>query len=362
MPMVIGMFGKENIEYISSYNQGTFNDSAEQVYYHKRLNSKIYIFNHINGFLNKPDEFFNSFDTKIIFLDNLGNESLLILETEKFNKIKNAKKAFIWHYAEVFEERFLEKIKEYKYDYILSASGRPELENNPNFHLDRLFSFKYFRFYIGFYYLEELMSKIEIPKYNRNLPKIFSYVRHRNDNAWRSKFLEEIPYLKEILKPKNSANDGYDLLFPKLKHFEAINDYVYCNFNLIFETIDYHNNRECFITEKTYKGLFYGKPFFLITSVESINYLKNYGFYIANFDFIDSIHSPRDVMESVKNFTNWIKTASEDEIEIRYNEMLEKSISNRNLLMNYLDDCSLYENIFKKMLNGEININNKNII
>ena len=153
-----------------------------------------------------------------------------------------------------------------------------------------------------------------------------------------------------------------DLLFPKLKHFEAINDYVYCNFNLIFETIDYHNNRECFITEKTYKGLFYGKPFFLITSVESINYLKNYGFYIANFDFIDSIHSPRDVMESVKNFTNWIKTASEDEIEIRYNQMLEKSINNRNLLMNYLDDYSLYENIFKKMLNGEININNKNII
>ena len=43
--------------------------------------------------------------------------------------------------------------------------------------------------------------------------------------------------LDEFLKKKDSANDGYDLLYPKYKHFEAINDYIYCTFNIIFETI-----------------------------------------------------------------------------------------------------------------------------
>ena len=51
---------------------------------------------------------------------------------------------------------------------------------------------------------------------------------------------------------KNSANDAYDLLYPKYKHFEAINDYVYCNFNLIFETLYYFNNTETFINTGNY--------------------------------------------------------------------------------------------------------------
>ena len=361
MPITIGMFGKENLEYISTYNQRDFDNSQEQIFYHKKLNAKIYIFSHINGFLNKPDEFYNSFDKKIIFLDNLYHEGLSILETKKFNKINNAKKGFIWHYAEVFEDRFIEKLKECNYDYILTASGRPELENNPNFHLDRLFSFRYFRFYIGFYYLESLISKIDTPKYNKNIPKLFSYIRQRNDNAWRSKFLELVPEISNLLESKNSANDAYDLLFPKLKHFEAINDYLYCNFNLIFETLDYNNDTESFITEKTYKGLFYGKPFFLITSVKSINHLKKCGFYIGNFEFLRNIQTPQDVVKSIKLFSNWINSATEEEIEIKYNQMLEKSLNNRNVLMNYLNDYSVYENVFEKMLNGET-INDKNVI
>lgn len=361
IPITIGMFGKENLEYISTYNQRDFDNSKEQIFYHKKLNTKIYIFNHINDFLNKPDEFYNSFDKKIIFLDNLFHKGLSILQNKKFDKINNVKKGFIWHYAEVFEDEFIEKLKEYKYDYILSASERPELENNPNFYLDRLFSFRYFRFYIGFSYLESLISKIDTPKYNKNIPKLFSYIRQRNDNAWRSKFLELVPEISNLLESKNSANDAYDLLFPKLKHFEAINDYLYCNFNLIFETLDYNNNTECFITEKTYKGLFYGKPFFLITSFKSINHLKKCGFYIANFEFLPNIQTPQDVVRSIKLFSNWINSASEEEIEIRYNEMLEKSLNNRSVLMNYLNDYSVYENTFQKMLNGEI-INDKNVI
>ena len=65
--------------------------------------------------------------------------------------------------------------------------------------------------------------------------------------------------------------DAYDLLYPKYKHFEAINDYLYCNYNLIFETLDYRNNSERFITEKTYKGLFFGKPIILAACSNKLN-------------------------------------------------------------------------------------------
>ncbi len=154
-----------------------------------------------------------------------------------------------------------------------------------------------------------------------------------------------------MLEPKDSANDAYDLLYPKYKHFEAINDYLYCNYNLIFETLDYTNNSERFITEKTYKGLFFGKPMLLVACYETLNELKNKGFYLLNFDFVERINTTQDVELSITLFTEWLDSASDDEIEERYNKSLEKSIQNRHKLMEYLNDYSEMENIFTKLLN-----------
>jgi len=50
-------------------------------------------------------------------------------------------------------------------------------------------------------------------------------------------------------------------------------------------------------------------------------------------------------------FNNWIESVSNDEIEIIYNNWLEKSKKNKELLFNYLNDYSQSENIFKKLLN-----------
>jgi hypothetical protein len=72
----------------------------------------------------------------------------------------NIKKAFIWHYGEVFEPRFISRIKEIDYDLILSGSKRPGLQLEPNFYFDLLFPLRYFRYYIGYYYLEELINNI----------------------------------------------------------------------------------------------------------------------------------------------------------------------------------------------------------
>lgn len=348
---MLGMFGKNNVEYLSEFNARAFDNSREQIYYHKRLNAKIYFFNHPSDFLNKPDTFFKNFNKCTIFVEDLESrlleDRLIWLNT----MWPNIKKVFIWHYGEVFEPRFIKRIKEIQYDLIISGSKRPGLQNESNFYFDLLFPFRYFRYYIGYSYLEELVNNIPLAKYDKSKAKLFSYVRAHGTGNWRTDVLNENPKISKMLNPKDSANDAYDLLYPKYKHFEAINDYLYCNYNLVFETLNYANDTERFITEKTYKGLFFGKPIFLIAPYETLNELKEMGFYLLNFDFMESINSRWDVKQCISLFTDWLDSASDDEIEERYNQSLEKSIQNRHKLMEYLNDYSEMENIFNKLLN-----------
>jgi hypothetical protein len=351
IPIVLGMFGKDNLEYISKFDAHTFDNTNTQIYYHPKLNSKIYFYREFSDFLNESDDFFNKFKNCLFFIENLNNRHNKTA-IDRVNRIQHSKKVFIWHYAEVFEYGFIEKIKSIGYDFILSGSKRPEIENDTNFELDLLLPFRYFRYYIGYYYLEELISNIPIPKYDSNKSKIFSYIRANRDSSWRNGFIDNITGLSSLLHPKNSANDAYDLLYPKYKHFEAINDYLYCNFNLLFETIDYRNNIEYFITEKTFKGLFFGKPIILVASYPILNFLKEKGFYIGNFEFMTEINSIEDLTKSIQNFTNWINTASDIEIETKYNKMLELSINNRKVLFDYLNDYTQSETIFQKLLNN----------
>jgi hypothetical protein len=350
LPIVLGMFGKENIEYLSQFDAREYNDSKIQIYYHKKLNSKIYLYRHLNHFLQEPDDFFKKFKNCIIFQND--KDSRLLEDRVNWLKIlnPNIKKVFSWHYGEVFENSSIKRIKEIEYDLILSGSKRPVLDSEPNFYFDLLFSFRYFRYYIGYYYLEELVNNIPLPKYDKSKSKLFSYVRAHKTGGWRTELLNANPKILKMLNPKDSANDAYDLEYPKYKHFEAINDYLYCNYNLIFETIDYSNNAERFITEKTFKGLFFGKPIILAACYETLNELKDLGFYLLNFDFVESINTSYDVEKSIILFSQWLNDASEDEIEKRYNQSLEKSIENRYKLMRHLNDYSEMENIFKNLL------------
>ncbi len=351
IPIVLGMFGKENLEYLSEFDAKQFDRSNKQKYYHKKLNTKIYFYNHPNDFLKESNDFFKKFYKCIIFVEDLGSR---LLDDRLFQlnaHWPNIKKAFIWHYGEVFENGFINRVREIEYDLIISGSKRPLLDKESNFYFDLLFPFRYFRYYIGYYYLEELVNNIPLPKYDKSKPKLFSYVRAYGASGWRNDILNSNPKIGKMLKPKDSANDAYDLLYPKYKHFEAINDYLYCNYNLIFETLNYTNNPERFITEKTYKGLFFGKPIMLVACYETLNELKQRGFYLLNFDFVENITTSQDVERSINLFADWLDTASEDEIEERYNKSLEKSIQNRHRLMEYLNDYSEMENIFTKLLN-----------
>lgn len=353
LPIVLGMLGKENLEYLSKFDAGAFNMSKTQIYHHKGLNSKIYLYHHLKNFLDEPKEFFKKFQNCII-VDGAGfHFESRLLEDKIFDlniSWPNVKRVLFWPYGEVFEIGFINRIKQIEYDLIFSASKRPELQTDPNFQFDLLFSFRYFRYYIGYYYLEDLVNNMPLPKYDKSKPKLFSYSRTHGEYNWRNKILDWVGKSGKLLEPKDSANDAYDLAFPKYKHFEAINDYLYCNYNLILETIDYSNNHERFITEKTYKGLFFGKPILLATCYETLNELKDLGFYLLNFDFVENINTIYDVEKSIVLFSEWLAGASDDEIEEKYNQSLEKSIQNRHKLMSYLNDYSEMEKIFNKLL------------
>lgn len=347
IPILLGMFGKDNLEYESKFDPSDFDNSQKQIYYHKKLDLKIILYKNEIDYLNESDDFLNSFN-KLIFISGNTSTNRLV---ERTKKIKNSKTLFLWHFGEVFHKNFLDLIDKANYDFIYSGSNRIELEDRNNYQLDLQLPFRYFRYYIGYYWLEGLLQNLKLPKYNSKIPKIFSYIRAYGPSSWRNEFINNVKGLEEFLQKKDSANDGYDLLYPKYKHFEAINDYIYCNFNIIFETINHYNSTEVFLTEKTFKGLFFGKPFLLIAPYNVLNFLKDNGYYILNFEFKETIENSYDVITSVQNFVDWLKNSDEKDIEKKYNEILEKSTNNRKVLFEYLNDYSQSEKIFTNLLN-----------
>jgi len=347
IPIFLGMFNRNELEYQSKFDQSDFDSNPKQVYYHRGLDTKIIFFKDENYYLSISNDFFNSFE-KVIFVHSNTERNNLIKKT---NLLKNSKVVFLWHFGEVFDKNFISKVVDDKNDLIYSGSKRPELETYENFYLDLQLPFRYFRYYIGYYWLEEFINNIIIPKYNPNLPKLFSYVRAHGASSWRNEFMNNIHGISELLIKKDSAADAYDLLFPKYKHFETINDYLYCNFNLIFETINFANKDEFFLTEKTFKGLFFGKPFLLVAPYPILNYLKDNGYYILNFEFKEKIENTKDVNTSIQNAVDWLKNTNDSEIESNYNRFLENSKNNRKILFDYLTDYSKSEKIFKKLLN-----------
>ena len=76
------------------------------------------------------------------------------------------------------------------------------------------------------------------------------------------------------------------------------------------------------------------------------------GFYLINFEFGEKFETAKDLDNNFECFKNWIDSVSDDDIEKIYNNWLEKSKKNKELLFNYLNDYSQSETIFQKLLNN----------
>jgi len=235
-------------------------------------------------------------------------------------------------YGEVFSKTLFEKCKEANLDLILTGSNQKGINEIAIF--DPKLSFKFFYYYIGYFYLTELVGNLTNKLYDKTQLPIFTYSKASNTSSWRKEILDKL-HLKYPNKIQNgsSINDSYDLEFTKYKHFETINDYNYRNYSLIFETINNGNNEEYFITEKTFKGIFFGNPFYLIAPTDLIKEVSK-DFYLLNSEF-----------ENVDDFVGC------NNLEERFEEFQKKSEVNHCKLLEYIKDYKHTEH-FKKLLYG----------
>ncbi len=321
-----GLFGKENLEYKSIFNHRDYESSLYTKYYFKKLNADI-IFLSPDGKLD--DVSINDYHNKIIVISetDIYNGKYIYYR----NKYPNCKLVFLWMYGEVMSKPLFENCKKANLDLFLCASNQVGIEDVAIF--DPKLSFKFFYFYIGYYYLNTLSDKIGQIEYDGTQLPIFTYSKASLGSSWRCDILNRLheKFPNRIFNG-SSINDSYDLEFTKYKHFETINDYSYRNYNLVFETIYYENDTEYFITEKTFKALFFGNPFFLVAPIKLIKEVSK-DFYLLNSEF-----------ENVDDFVGY------DKLESDFLHFKEKCKLNQNKIIEYVMDYS-YTDYFKKLLN-----------
>lgn len=321
-----GLFGKENLIYQSEFDHRVYQNSDIVKYFFPELNSDIF-------FLSNPS------NISKLDIHQYSNIIIMLSENDMYNgmydvyrqRYPNCKLVFLWMYGEVFSKDLFEKCKGANLDLILSGSNQNGLSEIGIF--DFKLNFKFFYYYIGYYYLTELVDNLKQKFYDKTKLPIFTYAKASNQSSWRSEILNRLHQkFPNKIYNGSSINDSYDLEFTKYKHFETINDYSYKNYNLVFETIDYRNNIEYFATEKTFKALFFGNPFYLIAPNELIKELSK-EFYLLNSDF-----------ETIDDFVG-----SED-LNFTFDYFREKSKVNNKQLLEYVKDYK-YTEYFKKLLN-----------
>lgn len=321
-----GLFGKENLIFQSEFDHRVYKNSKYVKYYFEKLNSDVVF---LSGTYNIDDLNITEYDNMIIVLSesDIYNQKYIYYR----KKYPNCKLVFLWMYGEVFSKSLFEACKKANLDLILSGSYQIGIDEIGIF--DYKLSFKYFYYYIGYYYLASLIPNLKQKKYDTNQLPIFTYSKTAVNSNWRSDILNELhnKFPNKIYNG-SSINDSYDLEFTKYKHFETINDYSHKNYNLIFETIDYRNNMEYFATEKTFKGLFFNNPFYLVAPTELIKNLEN-DFYLLN-----------------SSFYNLDSFVGSEKLEENYIDYVERSKNNLTNLLDYIHDYS-YTDYFKQLLN-----------
>lgn len=331
-----GLFGKENLIYQDVFDHSTYMSNDIAKYYFPELDCELLFLSRSNLI---PSMDLSQYKNILICV----SEDDVMREKCDFyrRKFPNCKLAFLWMYGEVFSMRMYEKCKIANLDFILTGSNQHNTHDpntptdiNTIATFDYKLNFKYFFYYIGYYYLTGLFQNLKQKVYDKNQLPIFTYSKASHGSSWRNLILNRLhEKFPNKIQNGSSINDSYDLEFTKYKHFETINDYSYRNYNIVFETLDVVNNFEWFATEKTFKALFFGNPFYLIASSNLVNELSK-DFYLLNSEF-----------ETVDDFVGC------DNLEERFEEFQKKSEVNHYKLLEYIKDYKHTE-YFKKLLYG----------
>lgn len=172
-----------------------------------------------------------------------------------------------------------------------------------------------------------------ISRYINNVPERYIHV-HSKILEWA----KGIPY--EVEKIAADTGEGYETLFTR----ELGQFYNSSGINVVLET-DFHNNYPfgidlSIITEKTYKAMFYKKPFILCSQPHTLQVLKDCGYKTfghvidESYDLIDSVTERLDKISNellrIRNLDDksfcYLIDACQENIEHNYNFMMSECL------------------------------------
>jgi hypothetical protein len=174
------------------------------------------------------------------------------------------------------------------------------------------------------------------------LDKVFVYGRRSDENInlvlrHRGYFIKKIKEWlgEDKIETANLLHNDIELesISTGRYHLGNFFDYQKCMFNVVFESqhVDYCNEAQNWISEKTLFALLFANPPFLLVNRDILNVLKELGIKLLNDDFEDA-----DIGISFDKFCKFLKESSiGDRIELFKKHKLIQ-IENRKKLLDYI--------------------------
>ena len=329
------------------------------IYYSKKFD--VYFFYYLQKGWLVENEFINELPTVVsnnksvhLVASTISNRDIEYFENIKLN---NFKYSILNFNSEIFYEVNNDiNIKNCKnISYLFSCTnmldvqnnrivdGNWQYENSNKFILDYKYAFDYFYTKFGYCYFQKGEQPFEVS--NRK-NKVFLYSKISSDALTHPRYR----VINKILETGKTFNKSYTdedwfWYFANYNnyHIPFVSDYNLCNFNLVIETqsIDRFNtkitNQNKFFSEKTLKALMVSTPAYILLQYEVYHSLKDYGFYFLNEEFGEYENENSEYFtENYKRFCEFLKNASDSDMESLFNKAYEKSKYNKVKLEDYI--------------------------
>ena len=267
------------------------------------------------------------------------------------NDIPNFSYSLLNFNSEVLTDREPHKMADYKkLKYLFSCTniiGRTDkhenvksgwlIDNPEKFIMDYKYAFTYFYHKLGFNYFQKGEQPIEIS--NRE-NKVFLYSKsHRSQGHPRWESVKLALSTGKIYE-KFYSNEDWFWYYANYNYYHTplVVDYNICKLNLVMETqsvpkfetiIDGHATNK-FFSEKTLKALLVSTPAYVLLQSDVYKELNDYGFYFLNNEFGEPGYS------NYERFCEFLKNATESDIDVLFNKAYEFSKHNKNKVEEYI--------------------------
>lgn len=332
------------------------------VFYSKKFD--IYLFYYLerkdlleNSFVNGIQDIIKNNKSVHFVISNISGKKIELLESIKLTNFKYSILNFNSEvYYEVDDSKNIYNYKNLAYLFsctnILSrnksnqiVNGNWQYENADKFVLDYKYAFSYFYTKFGFLYFQKGEQGFEVS--NRQ-NKVFLYSKSPKQSSIhpRSIVISKAVETGKIFD-KTYSDDDWFWYYANYNtyHIPFVSDYNLCKFNLVTETqsligfkrVESEINENIFFSEKTLKALMVSTPAYVLLQYKVYHALKDYGFYFLNEEFGEYENSDEEYfIANYRRFCEFLKNASDSDMDDLFNKAYEKSKYNKIKLEEYI--------------------------